>query len=72
MKLFYPFTVAVNKCGGNSNTIDDPYARVGFPKKIKNINVKLFNLLSGVNDTRFLVQHELCECKSELNESLWN
>ena len=35
MKLFYPFTVAVNKCGGNSNTIDDPYARVGFPKKNK-------------------------------------
>ena len=24
--------------------------------------------MSGVNETRFLVQHESCECKSRLNE----
>ena len=26
MKLFYIFTVSVNKCDGSCNTIDDPYA----------------------------------------------
>ena len=26
----------------------------------------------GANETRFLVQHELCECKWELNESICN
>ena len=25
--------------------------------------LKLFNLMSGVNETRFLVQHGSCECK---------
>ena len=47
------------KCAGICNTIDGSYALGYIPNKAKNINVKVFNLLSGVNETRFLVQHEL-------------
>ena len=36
------------------------------------MNVKVFNLMSGVNKTRFLVQHESCECKCGSNESVCN
>ena len=36
------------------------------------MNVKVFNLMSGVNETRFLVEHESFECKCELNESVCN
>ena len=32
----------------------------------------VFNLMSRVNETRFLVQHESCECKCGLNESVCN
>ena len=28
--------------------------------------------MSGVNETRFLVQHQSWECKYTLNESAWN
>ena len=28
--------------------------------------------MSGVNEKRFLVQHELCECKCRLNKSVCN
>ena len=31
------------------------------------MNVEVFNLMSLVNKTRFLVQDESCESKSELN-----
>ena len=64
--LFYQFTVSVNKCGGSCNTI----ARVRVPNKVKNMNVKVFKIMSGVNETRFLVQHESCECKCRLNEKV--
>ena len=47
--LFHPFTVSVNKCGRSCNTINDPYAQLCVPNKAKNINVKVFNLMSGVN-----------------------
>ena len=36
------------------------------------MNIKVFNLVLGVNETRFLVQHESCGCKCRLNESICN
>ena len=42
------------------------------PNKVKNINLKVFNLISRANDTRFLVQYKSCECKCILNESVCN
>ena len=50
--LFYSFTVSVNRCGGRCNTIYDPYVRVNAPGKVKNMNVKVFNLVLEVNGTR--------------------
>ena len=49
--LWYPFTVSVNKCVGNCNTIDGLYARVCVPDKVKHMNVKEFNLMSRVKET---------------------
>ena len=36
------------------------------------MNVKLFNLMSGVNVTRFLVQHESCKSRCVLKDSVYN
>ena len=55
-------------CGGSCSFIDDHYTRVCVPNKVKNINVKVFNLMLWVNETRFLIQHESYECKCGLNE----
>ena len=33
---------------------------------------KCFDLISRVNEARFLVQHEWCECKCRLNEIVCN
>ena len=38
--------------------------------KVKILMQKYLNLISGVNWTMFLVQHESCEGKSRLNENL--
>ena len=29
--MFYPFSVKINKCSGNCNNINDPYARICVP-----------------------------------------
>ena len=50
------------------HTLDE----VCVPNKAKNINVKAFNLMPGVNELRFLVQHESCACKCGLNERVCN
>ena len=54
------------------NTINDPYARVCVSKKVKNMKIKAFNLISGINETRFIVERCLCSCKCELIGSVCN
>ena len=48
--------------GASYNTANDPYARVCVPNKVKNMNVTVFNLMTDVDETRFIVQHKLLEC----------
>ena len=48
---FYPYSVKINKCSGSCNNINDPYAKLCVPDVVKNINVKLFNLISMKQDT---------------------
>ena len=43
--IFYPFSTKVNKCNGNCNNINDPYARICVPDTVKYLNVKVFNLM---------------------------
>ena len=66
------YSVSVDQCGGSSNAIYDTYARICVPNKVKNNNVKVFDLMSEVNETEFLLQHESCECTCRLNENGWN
>ena len=44
--LFYPYSIEVNKCSGSCNNINDPYSKLCVPDVVKNINAKLFNLMS--------------------------
>ena len=39
---------------------------------IKNINVRVFNLMSGTNETRHIKWHERCKCKCRLDSSVCN
>ena len=50
--LFYRYSINVNKCIGSCNNINDPYAKLYVLDIIKNINVKVFNLMSRTNKTR--------------------
>ena len=50
--MFYPYNIKINKCKGSCNTINDPYARLCVPDTIKNINVKVFNLMSRTSEKR--------------------
>ena len=70
--MFYPFSIKVNKCSGNCNNINDPYTRIWVPDTVKNLNVKIFNLMSGTNETRSIKWHETCKCICRLNKIICN
>ena len=52
--IFYPFSIKINKCSGNCNNINNPYAKICVPDAIKDLNVKEFNFMSRTNETRFI------------------
>ena len=59
--IFYPFSVKVNKCSGNCNNINDPYVRICVPDIVKNLNIKVFNLMSRTNETISIEWHKTCK-----------
>ena len=50
--LFYPYNVLVNKCSGSCDTLDNPMAKFCIPNIIKRINMKVYNFLMRLNETR--------------------
>ena len=52
--IFYPFSIKINKCSGNCNNINNPYANICVPDVIKELNVKVFNLMPRTNEKRFI------------------
>ena len=70
--LFYPYNVLVNKCSGSCNTLDDPMAKMCVPDIIKNVNMKVYNVLMRLSETRNLLWHESFKCVCRLNSSVCN
>ena len=60
--IFYPFSIKINKCNGNCNNINNPYGKICVPDVTKDLNVKVFNLTSGTNETRLIKWQEKCKC----------
>ena len=50
--IFYPYSIRTSKCSGSCNNINDPYAKLCVPDVVRNINIKVFNLMSRTNETR--------------------
>ena len=43
--IFYPFSIKTSKCSGSYNNINDSFAKICVPDVIKDLNVKVFNLM---------------------------
>ena len=70
--VFYHYRIKVNKCGGNCSNINDPYGKLSIPDIIKNVNAKVFSLMSKINETRHIIWHETCKCICRLTASVCN
>ena len=70
--IFYPYSVKISKCSGSCNSINDPYSNMCVPDVVKNMNIKVFNLMSRTNETRHIKLHETCKCKCRLDASVCN
>ena len=70
--VFYSSSIEVNKCCGSCNNINNPYAKLCVPDVVKNINVKVFYMMSWSNQTKHIEWHKTCKCKCRSNSSVCN
>ena len=61
---------------GNCNTVEDPFGRISVHNKLKYVNLKIFNMMKGKNESKILTKHISLEwrckfdgrkCNSEQN-----
>ena len=70
--VFYPFSIKRSKCSSSCDNINDPYVKLCVSDVIKNINIKVFNLMSRATETRQVKWRETCKCKCRLDASVYN
>ena len=70
--IFYPFGIKASKGSGSCININDLYAKICVPEVVKDLNVKLFYIMSRTNETRHIQWHETCKCKCRLDASVCN
>ena len=47
---YYPFEVKLDRCVGNCNTLNDLSSKVCVPNKTEDLNLNLFNIITGINE----------------------
>ena len=73
-----PFSIEKSKCSGSCSNINYLCSKICVPDVIKNLNVKVFNLMSRTNETRPIKWRETCKCECRLdaivcnNKQRWN
>ena len=68
---YYPFTVKLDRCIGSCN-------KVCVLNKTEDLNLSVFNMITGINESKTLTKHISCECKCKcdgtkcISNQWWN
>ena len=60
--MTFPYKIKVNRCVGGCNNFTNPYSKVCIPDIVKNISVKVFDLISQQSELREIRFHKSCKC----------
>ena len=69
---YYPFTVKLDKCVGSCNTLNDLSNKVCIPNKTEDLNLRVFNMITGINESKTLTKHISCKCKRKFDGTKCN
>ena len=60
---YYATAVKLDKCVGNCNILNDFSNKVCVPNKTVDLNLSVFNMITGINESKTLTKHISCDCK---------
>ena len=64
---YYPFAVKLDRWVGSCNTLNDLSNKVCVPNKTEDSNLSVFNMITGINESKTLTKHISWECKCKFD-----
>ena len=81
---YHMFAVELNTCLESCNTLNDLSNKVCIPNKTEDLNLSVFNLVTGINESKKLTKHisnqcnsnqwwnnNKCRCECKKNSCMW-
>ena len=66
---YYSFMISLEKCSGGCNSVDGLSAKICFPSKAKDVNVKVFNIITNRNEAKLLIKHISSDFKCKFHSA---
>ena len=64
---YYPFSVKLDTSVGRRNTLKDLSNKLCIPNKTEGLNQSIFNMITGINESK--TKHISCKCKCKFDET---
>ena len=64
---YYPFSVKLDRSVGSRNTLKDLSNKLCIPNKTEGLNQSIFNMITGINESK--TKHISCKCKCKFDET---
>ena len=61
---YYPFSVKLDRFAGSCNTINDLSNQLCITNKTEDLNLSVFSMITGINESKILTKHMSCESKT--------
>ena len=63
----YSFMVNLDIFDISFNTVENPFGKIYVLNKIKDLNLKLFIITTGINKSKTLIKHSSCNYTKQIN-----
>ena len=64
---YYPFVINLYWCAENCNTLNDLSNKICIRNKTEDLNLSVFIMITGINESKILTKHTSCKCKFKLD-----
>ena len=66
-EFHYLFVVKLDRCIGSCSTLNCLSSKVCIPNKTEDLNLSMFKMITGKNESKILIKDESCACKCKFD-----
>ena len=64
---YYLFVVNLDRCVGSFNTVNNLSDKIYVLNKPEDLNLTVFNMITGINESKTLTKYISCQCKCKFD-----